>query len=128
MKMAKASDADLKMAIELASALEALNNRWCPTMPEKIAKPPGDNAEVEHFSLYDDEHCRRVCEYLVRLTRSASLFRVVMGMAVILDPANKIVDLNADTLEHHPEVVTALAVMAERAGSDRKALDSPESA
>lgn len=105
MKMAKASEADLDMAMELANALEALNSRWGASMPEKIAKPQREDDENEGFSLDDDEHCRRVCEYLIRLTRSASLFRVVMGMAVLLDPANKLVDPDADTLEHHPAML-----------------------
>lgn len=102
MKMAKASEADLQMAMELANALDALNSRWGATMPEKIAKLQRDE-EAEGFSLDDDEHCRRVCEYLIRLTRSASLFRVIMGMAVVCDPRNKLLDPDADTLEHHPD-------------------------
>lgn len=108
MKMAKASEADLEMAMELANALEALSSRWGATMPEKIAKPQRDDDEAEGFSLDDDEQCRRVCEYLILMTRRASLFRVVFGMTVLLDPRNKIVDPHADTLEHHPDVVAAL--------------------
>jgi hypothetical protein len=103
MKMAKASEADLDMAMELANALEALNSHWGATMPEKIAKPQRDEDEAEGFSLDDDENCRRVCEYLIRLTRSASLFRVVCGAAVMLDPRNMCVDPNADVIEHHPD-------------------------
>lgn len=102
MNMAKASQEDLKMAMELANALEALNSRWGASMPKKIAKPQREDEE-EGFSLDDDENCRRVCEYLIRLTRGASLSRVVMGMAVLLDPANALVDPDADTLEHHPD-------------------------
>lgn len=95
MKMAKATEADIAMAMELANALEALNSRCGATMPEKIAKAQCDD-EAEGFSLDDDDQCRRVLEYLIRLTRSASLFRVVFGMTVLLDPANKIVDPDSD--------------------------------
>ncbi len=110
MKMAKASQADMDMAIELSNALEALSGHWGAAMPEKIAKElPGE--EFERFSLDEPDDCRRVCEYLIGLTRSASLFRVVFGMTVLLDPRNKIVDPNADTLEYHPEVVAALAAV-----------------
>ncbi len=108
MKMAKASDADLKMAMELANALESLANHWSPAMPEQIAKPDLEDG-IEHFDIDDSKQCRRVCEYLIELTGSASLFRVVMGMAVLLDPANKIVDPDADTLEPHPAYVAAMA-------------------
>jgi len=107
MKMAKASEADMAMAFELCNALEALAGRWGSHMPEKIAKPTRDEG-VERFDVTNDEDCRRVCEYLIELTRSASLSRVVMGMAVLLDPANKIVDPTAETLEHHPDVTKAL--------------------
>lgn len=79
MKIAKASVADLDMAFELVSALEALSRRWGATMPEKIANHQRDDDAVEGFLLDDDENCRRVCEYLIRLTRSASLWRVVFG-------------------------------------------------
>lgn len=123
MKMAKASQADLDMAIELSNALEALADRWGATMPEKVAKPTGDE-EVERFELSDHDHCIRVIEYLQRLTRSASLFRVVFGMLVLLDPCNEIVDPEADTLEHHPKVeATRLAWEAACAFIDAHAAD-----
>ncbi|XVJ69854.1 MAG: hypothetical protein HEQ39_09520 [Rhizobacter sp.] len=111
MKMAKASEADVKMALELAGALESLAGRWGATMPEAIAKRKTEDGEEEGFSLDDEEHCRRVCEYLIRLTRSASLFRVVGGMTVLLDPMNKIVDPTADTLERHPDYAPKEAVL-----------------
>ena len=80
MKIAKASVADLEMAFELVGAVDMLNSLWGAAMPEKIAKPRRDDEE-ECFSLDDDEKCRRVCEYLIRLTRSASLSRVVSNAA-----------------------------------------------
>jgi hypothetical protein len=111
MKMAKASDADLHMASELAAALESLAGHWGACMPAKIERVDHDS-ETERFDLEDHEQCKRVIEYLQELTRGASIFRVVHGMAVLLDPRNKVVDPDADTLEHHPETVAALAAMA----------------
>lgn len=115
MKMAKASKADISMAFVLAHALDAISSNWGATMPEEIAKQH-DDGEQESFYLNDDENCRRVCEYLIQLTRGASLMRVVMGMAVLLDPNNKLVDPNSDTLEHHPDTVRALEAMAKATG------------
>lgn len=103
MKMAKASQADMDMAIELTQALESLAGRWGATMPEKIERLQGED-EAERFDLADHDQCIRVIEYLQRLTRSASLMRVVWGMQVLLDPRNEIVDPASDTLEHHPKV------------------------
>jgi hypothetical protein len=111
MKMARASQADIEMAMELANALEALSGRWGAAMPQKIAKPaPADEAD-EKFCIDDPEHCRRVCEYLINLSRSASLFRVVMGMAVVLDPRNELLDPDAHTLQAHPKIQAALSAI-----------------
>lgn len=114
MKMAKASEDDLKMAGDLAQAFDSLTQRWGASMPDAIAKPPkGDDAE--EFDRDDDEQCGRALRHLLDITERGSLFRVVWGMLVLLDPANKIVDPDADTLEHHPEVLAALGRDKERA-------------
>lgn len=102
MKMAKASAQDLDVAMSIAQALESISGQWFSTMPEAIEKPCND-VESERFDIDDPEHCRRVIEHLQQLTRSASLFRVVMGMHTVLAPKNKCVDPDADTIEHHPE-------------------------
>ncbi len=103
MKMAKASAADLDMAMELCNALDALTQRWSATVPDEIAKPDGDN-EAEYFNRDDREQCQRVLGYLLDLADRASLMRVVWGCAVMLDPTNRCVDANADTIEHHPDI------------------------
>ena len=98
MKMAKASEADLKMAMDLTNALESLERY--SAFPEALRPDPADPAV---FDIDDGEHCREVIEHLLALVRSASLMRVVWGMAVVCAPANKLLDPNADTLEHHPD-------------------------
>lgn len=112
MKMAKASKADLDMALELSSALDALTGRWGATMPEAIERPEGTSS-VEYFDPEDREQCYRVVEYLRELVNRASLMRVVFGMAVVCDPRNEVVDPNANTLEVHPKFA-ALAADAAR--------------
>lgn len=101
MKMAKANEADLNMAMELCNALDALTNKWSPTMPEGAATDC-DDEEVEHFNIDNNDQCRRALEYLIALADRASLMRVVWGCAVMLDPANALVDPKADTIELHP--------------------------
>lgn len=101
--MAKASAADLDMAMELCNALDALTQRWSATVPEAIAKPIGED-ESEYFDRDDREQCQRVLGYLLELADRASLMRVVWGCAVMLDPTNRCVDANADTIEHHPDI------------------------
>ena len=102
MMMAKASEVDLKMAMDLSSALEAISAKWGATMPEAIARPDG-TSDTEYFDPEDFEQCRRIVTYLRELTGSASLMRVVWGMSVLLGPRNKMVDPQTDTLEHHPD-------------------------
>lgn len=102
MKMAKASEADLQMAMELVNALDVLGQRWAPCMPEAIEKL-GDDDESERFDRDNDEQCGRAMRHLLELTDRASLARVIWGASVMLDPRNKLVDPNADTIEHHPD-------------------------
>lgn len=103
MKIARASEADIEMAMELTMALDALTERWSATMPEKIAQPDGAD-ECEYFDSDDGDQCRRIVAYLRELADRASLMRVVFGCAVMLDPRNKCIDPNSATLEHHQDV------------------------
>ncbi len=113
MKMAKASEADLSMAEELVAALDALGHRWCPCMPTAIQKLKGDD-DSEPFDREDDEQCGRAMRHLLDLVDSASLFRVVWGMVVLLAPQNRCVDPAADTIEHHPDAEAGLAARVAR--------------
>lgn len=101
MKMAKASKADLEMAMELSSAIDALTGHW-PNMPAALCKN-GEAGPAEAFDCDDDRQCGTVLRHLLAIAERASLFRVVWGAAVMLDPANKLVDPEADTIEHHPD-------------------------
>lgn len=111
MKMAKASEADLEMAMELVGMLEALGHRHCPSMPAVIARNDGQ----EDFDRDDDEQCGRALRVLLETAQRGSLFRVVWGAAVMLDAGNKLVDPNAYTLELHPEHQRNAAALQELA-------------
>ena len=100
MKMAKASDADMEMALKLCSALEAVERRFFPKGSEGEHDP-------EDFDIDDDAQCGRVLRHLDGILRGGSIGRVIWGMAVLLDPENKLVDPEARTLEPHPEAVAA---------------------
>lgn len=117
MKIAKASKADLNMAMDLSNALDLLGQRWVPCMPEAIERLKDDD-ESERFDRDDDVQCGRAMRYLLELADRASLMRVVFGAAVMLDPANKCVDPNADTIEHHPDVEAALGAKTAKPLSD----------
>lgn len=99
MKIAKASQDDLDMAMDLAGMLDTLGHQHCPAMPTMIARNDGD----EDFDRDDDEQCGRALRALLEVAERGSLMRVVLGAAVMLSPRSKLVDPNADTIEHHPD-------------------------
>ena len=100
MKMAKASEADLNMALKLCSALEAIERRFFPEGSEGQHDP-------EDFDIDDDAQCGQVLRHLNGILMGGSIGRVIWGAVVMLDPHNKLVDPEADTIEHHPENVSA---------------------
>lgn len=115
MKMAKASKADLEMAIDLCRALDTLTQRWCPAVPEECEKGVDEDA-IESFDRDDAEQCQRVLGYLLDVAGRASLFRVVWNCVVMLDPTNRFVDPDADTIEHHPDVQALESAKTARPG------------
>ncbi|MGR9579971.1 hypothetical protein [Pandoraea sputorum] len=100
MKMARASEADLDAAQKVASIIEELHKGYMPATD--------DDDDFTWFDRDDPEQCQKVLGALLDATEKTSLFRVTFGMAVILDPRNKLLDPNADTLEMHPELKAAL--------------------
>ena len=100
MKMARASEADMEMAIKVCSALEAIDRRFFPEGSE------GSN-DPDDFDLDDDEHCGRVLRHIHELLQAGSIGRVIWGMYVLLDPENELIDPDADTLEPHPDIAQA---------------------
>lgn len=84
-KMARATPADLDVAIRLVGVLEA----------------------VDRFDADDPEHARKLVDWIVRLmaSRPGGLARVVHGMAVLCDPVNAMIDPGADDLEPHPDLI-----------------------
>ena len=103
MKMAKASEKDLDKAISLLHGLEGLSDQWCPRMPEDIVRT-GSEDDYEPFDDGDPEQCSRVLDWVLDHAGGGELARVIIGMAILLDPANRVVDPDADALELHPEI------------------------
>lgn len=101
MMMAKASEADLNMAMEFCNAMDALTSMW-PTVPTAISKSAPEKGD-EYFDCHDDEQCGEALRYLLKVAERASLMRVIWGCAVMLDPKNGCVDPDADNIEHHAD-------------------------
>jgi hypothetical protein len=105
MKMARASEADIEAALKVTQIFDDLDKRYMPS--------EDDGEELEFFDRNDAEQCQKVVGMLLDVTRHTSLFRVVLGMAVVLDPRNELLDPDADTIAKHPKIVAALEAMKE---------------
>lgn len=102
--MAKASEADIDMAMTLANVLEDIERGY---FPEKFIDLDGDPHAIEiptHIDTDDADQYARMIEKLRDLLRKGSISRVIWGMAVVCDPSNECIDPDADTIEHHPKL------------------------
>lgn len=108
MKMAKASQADLDLAMKITSALEAIERGL---MPDAISE---DDEAAEWFDIDDHKDCKRVLEHLLDESKKGSLARVTWGMFIICDEDNKILDPAVDHLALHPDLSDAGKMRQER--------------
>ena len=99
MKMAKASDADIDMAMTIANILDDIDRGY---FPSKLAADE-DSEETEWIDTNDREQYERLIEGLQKVLAQGSIFRVIWGMAVVCDPRNECIDPDADCIEHHPK-------------------------
>lgn len=90
MNMAKASRADLDAAVDLATAFDTI----------RYGYEPGESETF--FDEDDPASCQRALKHLLATCERGSLFRVVWGMRVLLDPVNQVVNPDSDILELHP--------------------------
>lgn len=104
MKMARASEDDLKAALDVSRILEEeLAKGYMPSDPD--AEDDGDG--IKWFDRDDPDQCKVALNKLLDAADKGSLFRVTFGMTVLLDARNKLTDPAADTLEAHPEIVAS---------------------
>lgn len=120
MKMAKASQADIDMALTLSTFLDSIDKGYVPDAASI------DSEKIEWLNEDDGEQCSRIVRELKTIIGHGSFFRVAFGLAVLLDPANELVDPDADTIEHHPkrvqadEQIKALGAQLESANTARR--------
>lgn len=98
MKMAKASETDLEMAMNLIGVLDDVERGYFPYL---FSDKEDENSEW--LNTDDREQYARIIDGLRRLLNRGSIGRVIMGMAVVCDPSNECIDPDANTIEHHPK-------------------------
>lgn len=104
MKLARASETDIEMALKLSNWLDSIEDG---RMPDDLT----DGEEIEWIDTDDTEQYEKLFHGLRRLLNQGSLFRITFGMAVVCDPVNKLLDTDADCIEHHPERQNAEAAL-----------------
>ncbi len=97
--MAKASEADLNMAMDLSNVLQDIERGHFPDKLSDIA----EREEIEWLDTTNLEQYDRLIYGLQKLLSQGSILRVVWGMAVVCDPRNECIDPDADCIEHHPK-------------------------
>lgn len=89
LRMAKASKFDIERCLDLNDSLRCLLS----------GSDPGTG---DDFDIDDPRQCRVQLRKLLEKYRCAGMLRVVMGMSVLSDPSNEIVDPDVDYLAPHP--------------------------
>ncbi|MDZ7920661.1 hypothetical protein [Rhodoferax sp.] len=110
MKMAKASTADLDMAMELSNFLDDLDRGYLPAQAQSEDAKASDS--IACLDADDGSQCSRVVAELRKILNKGSISRVIFGMAVVCDPRNELLDPDVDTLEVHPKFAKLLAAKA----------------
>ncbi len=113
MKMAKASDDDISLSIEIASIVDDLEKGH---RPWRVFGEDDDKLWLDMDSVED---LRAVVEKIREIASRGSLFRVVFGMGVLLDPKNEVVDPDAYYLDIHPKFI-ALIEALQRIGAGQE--------
>ncbi len=103
--MARATEADVQAALDITRIIGEIEKGYMPDLDGEE-----DDAEgVTFFDRDDPEQCQRVLGAILNAADKGSIFRVVFGMTVVLDPKNELLDPDADTIEMHPKIIAALA-------------------
>jgi len=98
MKMAKASKADIDMALDMISVFDDIERGY---FPHRFGDPESES--IEWLDTTNRQQYDRLISNLRGLLNRGSIGRVIMGMAVVSDPKNECIDPDADCIEHHPK-------------------------
>lgn len=115
MKIARATPEDINALCDLAFAVDAIT---AGSIPPAEA---GEDDEWEYIGagnllniLHDDtpaslqkeslDICRRCLLHLLEIAESAHIIRAAGNLEAVFLPSNRIIDLEADTLETHPSI------------------------
>jgi hypothetical protein len=99
MNIAKASERDINMAIDLCGILDSLERGFMPA----AATENSDDEDAE-FDPDNPEDCRAALNLIIDTLKAGSIGRVVWGMAALVNPESKLLDPDADIIKPHPSL------------------------
>jgi NTP pyrophosphatase (non-canonical NTP hydrolase) len=99
MNIAKASERDINMAIDLGGILESIEKGFMP-----VAAIADDEEDTE-FDRDNPDDCQSVLNLIIDKMRTGSIGRVIWGMAALVNPESKLLDPDADILKPHPSLI-----------------------
>jgi len=99
MNIAKASERDINMAIDLCEILESIEKGFMP-----VATIENGNDEDAEFDRDNPDDCRAVLNLIIDTLRAGSIGRVIWGMAALVNSESKLLDPDADIIKPHPSL------------------------
>ena len=122
MKMAKPSEHEIEAAWELRNILELIDARFGGPWPtdgpkslQDLLEPKDDDDSWKNFDADEVKHLQALYNSLAKLLRQHPGFygRVLVGMAVLCDPHNEILDPSLDYLALAPDLIAGQKLLAD---------------
>lgn len=112
MKMAKPTQLEINLAMQLAAYIEALRSgdRLAPEPGKTLGDPAYWNGSHD-FDEQNGDDCRAAIAQIFELA-GRSAWIVPMAYATVAGEQNAVIDPDADTLQLHPRIVAALHAAA----------------
>lgn len=99
MNIAKASERDINMAIDLCGILDSIERGF---MPVEVAENSED--EDAEFDRDNPNDCQVALNLVIDTLRAGCIGRVIWGMAALVNPESKLLDPDADIIQPHPSL------------------------
>lgn len=100
MNIAKPSERDINMALDLCGILESIERGFMPVS----AIEESDDEDTE-FDRANPDDCQVALNLVIDTLRAGSIGRVICGMAALVNPESKLLDPDADILKPYPSLI-----------------------
>ncbi|BDC37721.1 hypothetical protein PTKU15_10180 [Paraburkholderia terrae] len=110
MRMARATDADMDIAYELAGLIDVIGRGDYPSTDD-------DEDVPDWFDEDDIDHLKALHNRIEKIAEnSGAIWRVIGGFSTLSNPSNQLIDLTKDVIELHPRLIAAIQAQQAMAG------------